>query len=625
MKNNLSIVIIFIFCFLSLSVSFIPESSAQSENEMRILRMYFDEKDLVETPTRNPKPVSRVAENVTIITSDEIGEMNAHTLADVLYNIPGVQIDLRGGPGSIATARVQGSEFRHAIVMIDNITINNLSDNFADIAAIPAQIIKRVEIIKGPASSSWGSSLGGIINVITKAGPASSGLGGTLSASYGERKTGDYRTDVYGKTERLSYYLYGGNIVSNGFSPGTRIYSNNLYSRFRWNLSPKADAVFTFGYNKGSRGEGEFSAFDLSFGNRFEYLLSTLTLNYYLSDTTDLSASVRTSRRDADHFMSSLSTDDKLISNFDDTNNGGTLKLSWKSSVHDLVSGLDYDHGTLESNVITGEKQHLKRWAVFINDTVVLDKFVFTPGLRYDDTNTSGSFISPSLGVTYNFSNKTLIRVFAAKGFNTPPLSASFGTGGFSLPNPDLKMEKVFSVQAGIESAALKYFWLKATIFRHDLRDAIFNQALSDETFITINQGSHRRQGAEIEFKTVQFRNISLSGGATLVDATDRDSGETLKNLPKYTYDIGIHYNDKRSFSALLKGHYVWWNSDSDLRGRYTAMIWDLSLTRKLPFYDKKNAEFFLNVHNIFDGSQYVQYFFKNPGRWVEAGLRLKF
>ena len=52
--------------------------------------MYYKEEELVITPTRNPKPLSQTAENITIITLDEIEAMNAHTLTDILKNIPGV-------------------------------------------------------------------------------------------------------------------------------------------------------------------------------------------------------------------------------------------------------------------------------------------------------------------------------------------------------------------------------------------------------------------------------------------------------------------------------------------------------------------------------------------------------
>lgn len=75
-------------CSILTILYFCPQAFAQSEEEMKILKMYYREDELVVTPTRHPKPLSQVAENITIITYKEIEEMNAHTLTDVLNTIP---------------------------------------------------------------------------------------------------------------------------------------------------------------------------------------------------------------------------------------------------------------------------------------------------------------------------------------------------------------------------------------------------------------------------------------------------------------------------------------------------------------------------------------------------------
>ena len=127
-------------------------ASAQSVEEMDILQMIYREKDLV-TPSRSAKPISQVAENITVISAEEIEAINAHTLADVLHHVTGVQVDVRGGPGSAVNVLIQGSDPRHVQVMVDGVSLNNLADNFADVSAFPVQQIERVEIVKGPASS----------------------------------------------------------------------------------------------------------------------------------------------------------------------------------------------------------------------------------------------------------------------------------------------------------------------------------------------------------------------------------------------------------------------------------------------------------------------------------------
>ena len=133
-----------------------------------------------------------------------------------LNTVTGVQVVIRGGPVSVSSVLIQGSAERHVLVMIDGVSQNSLSEGIADIGAIPVQNIERIEIVKGPASSAWGSSLGGVINIITKSPDDTRKFGGTVSASIGEQNTGDYRGEVSGKVGNLGYYLSGGGIVSDG-------------------------------------------------------------------------------------------------------------------------------------------------------------------------------------------------------------------------------------------------------------------------------------------------------------------------------------------------------------------------------------------------------------------------
>jgi vitamin B12 transporter len=297
-----------------------------------------------------------------------------------------------------------------------------------------------------------------------------------------------------------------------------------------------------------------------------------------------------------------------------------------KQGINNVVFGVDSDSGDLESASIENEKQRLEKWAVFANDTIgVSDSFSVTPGIRYDHTNTNGDFLSPSLGVTYRLSAKTILRGYVARGFSIPPLGTTFATGFFSIPNPDLDVEKVWSIQGGVETSIIKYFWLKTTLFRHSISDAIFDEELPNEKFKAVNKEKQKRQGLEVEIKTIPVYNTSLSAGFAFVDAKNRDTGERLSGIPRYTYDIGVQYNDNKSFSALLNGHYIWWTPETFAEGEYDSFIWDFNLSKNIYENNDRLADFFFSAHNIFNGSQYFSKFFKNPQRWLEAGIKLKF
>jgi vitamin B12 transporter len=209
-------------------------------------------------------------------------------------------------------------------------------------------------------------------------------------------------------------------------------------------------------------------------------------------------------------------------------------------------------------------------------------------------------------------------------GFSIPPL---FDTYGLGIGNENLKMEKVWSVSAGVETSVTRYFWVKATYFFNYIDDYIGFNGINYE-----NVGSRRRQGVETEVRTVPFWDTSLMAGFTFISVKDIEADRVVKDIPRNVWDVGIDYNNEKIVRAALRGHYIWWNASSDLNfpegeadARYKAMIWDLNLSRTV--FDGKDLsmDIFFTAHNLFNGSQYSNGLFPNPGRWFEGGVRCKF
>lgn len=600
-------------------------------DDIKVLEMFYEDKELVVTPTRDPKPISQVAENVTVITAREIQALNAHTLAEVLNTIPGVHVEPRVTPGGLSpTVSVQGSESNHVRVVMDGVTINNISDFLADVGAIPVQRIAAVEIIKGPASSAWGSSLGGIINIITKSPDLTRKVGGMVSASMGERTTGDFRLELSGTRSSLGYYLAADGITSNGLLPHTNVDSGSVYGKLSWEPHEDTHVLATYSYARGERGLGTFSQLGLLQDGEYEHLAATLGVSHALSQSLDLDIAGRFSRRDFSDVTNVLGTGEELSNNsYEQPNLGASAKLTWRTGVHSVTIGTDYDNGTIDADlrenngtVRTVADGRLERWAVFANDTIVWNNWSVTPGFRYDWTSTSDDFVSPSLGVTYNIGEHTVLRAYVARGFNIPSLIAStVGAQGLQ-PNPDLDVEKVWSYQLGYETTLLRYFWLKNTLFRHDVSDFL---AFDGATGSYVNQGKQRRQGVEIEVKTVPIYDTTVSAGYTFVDARDRIADQRVPNIPRHTLDVAITYDDRKLLRGGLVGRYTQWNARENFNSRDSAMIWDLTGGIRFLSASQLTGEVFFITHNLFNGSQYLHSVLRNPGRWFEGGVRLNF
>lgn len=599
---------------------------------MKVLEMFYEDKDLVMTPSRDPKPISQVAENITVVTAREIEAINAHTLADLLYTVTGVQIDLRGGPGTQSTPAIQGSDPLHVLVMIDGVAQNFLVNNSADVGAIPVQQIERIEIIKGPASSSWGSSLGGIVNVITKSPNEDRVATGLASTSFGERFTGDHRGELSGTVEGLGYYLHAGKLHSDGLLSNNQFDGNRAYGKLQGEIGEGGTLQWTLGYSGGSRGDQEDPRGDLTSRNRFDNLFSTLSFAYPVTERVDLDLSLHTSWKQQNRVDSQLSSGSDLLRlSVDERSYGGSAKLTWRETVHHLAIGSDFDHGDVEEttsaigNPSAVVKPRLTKWALFANDTIALGTLTVTPGIRYDHTSTNGDFASPSLGITYGVGEHTVLRGAVTRGFNIPPLVFTSGDGLTTAPSPDLKVEKVLSYQAGFETTLCQYFWFKTTFFRHDVSDAIVPILLANGQAQFLNQNRQRREGVEVEVKTVPVFDTTLVAGYAYVDARSRDTGERLSNVARHTWNLALQYDDRRGLRGSLAGHYIWWNAASINQGRYTPVIWDLNLAKRFFTGERMAVEAFATAHNLFNGSQYLADSLKNPRRWIEGGVRFNF
>ncbi len=624
---------IYIFFFFLASVCFCtsvvahPELVAHPEEEMELLRLFYKEKDLVVSSTRYPKPISQVAENITVITAKNIEDMNAHTVAEILNRVPGIFVSFNQDFGASSLSHIQGSGPRHVLVLLDGVIWNYLNEGSAEANSIPTGIIERIEIIRGPALSAWASSLGGVINIITKSAGNSEKPGGSISASYGEKRSQDYSAQIVSKAGSVGYYLFAGHQESDGLR-GSRYFDNtSLYSKFKIPVSKDINIGLTMGCSTPQIKIADFPGYDFTSSGDTRTFFRTASLDALLSKDFSLNFSVYNFKQKTVITYNSLGLGSAgpvgefyLGNSFDEETTGGSGKLVWRHGIHTAVLGVDFSHAKLDQTITAGSvlqlygvptnsstKPDIDKRAIYINDTIVLDRWAITPGIRYDHNSITGSFISPSFGVTYRLFENSILRTSVARGFAIPPISCT--SGGTSY----LELEEIWSYQAGVETGAINYLWLKATAFHHEQKNALVD---------CINKGKKRRNGFEIEAETVPIYNTSMSASFAYVDIDPTDEKGSSCN---YACNIGIRYDDKKSFMAELFGHYVWWNLEKFYVAKYDDFMWDLNLNKKIRSKTKVATELFFTAHNIFNGSHYTYYEYKNPETWIEAGIRFKF
>jgi vitamin B12 transporter len=570
------------------------------------------------TATRAPKPLSRTAENSTVITAPEIEALNAHTLADVLMTVPGIQTRNLGGAGEPTSIYFHTPSFYHVLVLVDGVPLNNLGDNYPNVAMVPARIIQRIEIVKGAASSAWGQALGGVVNVITKA-PEQRAIGGAVTAIYGEGDTVDASAELTGTQARLGYYLSGGYLGFRDIPPHITNDSNSAYAKLTYDLPGQGRGWATF-----SRTHANYNNFyvptplDMKSHLRGTEQYASLGLRRRLRDGLELELSGRHSSRDYEtsryHISSGLPYRGQPPVVVEDDVYGASAKLTWRMSTNLLVLGGDYEHARLSASgtysaPLDTVSRSVDRWGVYLNDTLTLGRLAITPGARFDRPRTTSDQFSPSLGITWQLSESSLLRGYTGRGY-----------GLWSLSLVDTPAEKVWTSQIGVESTLIPYLWQKLTLFR----DETWNFKTWNAKTKLMESDRRLALGVEYEIRTTPLFNTSLGAGYTFTDTELKSTDSNEAGVARHTVQLAVRYDD-RTFRGALTGRHIFWNSAPAARGDYGGMIWDLHLGATLLKREEKSLELLFSGHNLFDCSQSPVYYYPYPGRWFEGGVRVRF
>ncbi len=628
-----------------LLTTFLASPPALANNNTHKEEIDLDEKIIadwydveVETATRSPKSIIHVAENVTIVATEEIEAMHVHTLAEVLNRQPGVFINFTGqdflGDSSLC---LLGSRRHHVLLLLDGVRLNQNTSGYALTDSIPIGIIKRIEIIKGAASSSWGSALGGVINIITKDVGKTNRLAGNVNVSYGEEHSRDVSVDAAGKVKALGYYLHGGNIDSDGLRLDRYSERNSFYGKLQLDLSHSSRLSFTAAYSdpfyRNLNWEDAWGITDLNLYEDIDHqsiwgtlyfdieITRNLTLhlsgqhfdNTYAANRRSLGSGLGGAQGDLIFGEEWEEASNSFASRLTLTKESCTANLGFEANRSEMNytnrSGIFFDGPSIIEDDPVTDNRH----GVYGNVTYIKGNLSITPGLRYDYHSNSKESVNPSLGLTYLLSHDTLIRGSIAKGFSAPYLSAS-------SHSPDLEPENTWTYQAGIETGRISYLHLKGTVFHQDIEDAW------ELTVPWTNTGTILRlNGFEFEAQTVAYHGLSLTGNFTYVIG-DNKITNTRKNDDTSTGNLILSYlNTQYGLRVELASHYYWMSAVvTNEEAEHGTFIWDCLIAKNFDL-SALRGDVYLKEHNIFNGDQYFDRDYPNPKRWVEVGLALKF
>ena len=575
--------------------------------------------EIVITYTREETPVAEVAGDIQVVTRKEIENMPATTTAEVLQNVPGVYVFFAGGPGSLATASIQGCMERQVAVYQDGVPLNMLANPIANLSLLPADIIERIEVYKGAASSAWGSAMGGVINIITREPTLARPFSGELTGSVGDEQTCKGAASVSGTVDRLGYYLSGSHNSSNGYMPYTDYSQDMVYGKINYFLSPTSRINFACNYDAGQNADPTPNYPDFWDDENQHRLYQRLL--FETQPLPSLSFSVEGRHQDQDSTIWDVySNRRELYNDYSERSWGTSARASYRAGGNLLGVGFDGDWGDYDFN------QYARRfssgsWGLYANDTYQLGNLALNGGIRYDENIDFGSEVSPSGGAVYRLPwLDALIRMQVARGFSAPP---GAWVNDPVHGNKNLQAETALNYQVGGELRPFRFLKLQAGFFRAEVHN-----------FIQFNYGRYRfenipgvtRQGFEVNAVATVTPTLSLSFGGTYVDVRNDQTGEIMKDIPRTLLNTSISYVWKQTTQTLV-GRYVD-NNSSYPETHDQVFVFDYLFKVKLPFPQvagKAPVTLFAAVYDLTNANYLYRNSFPQPGRRVEGGVSFQF
>lgn len=464
---------------------------------------------VVVTATRTAQTQDATLAAVTVIDRADIERLQPSSLPDLLRGTPGASLANNGGPGKSTSLFLRGSESDHVLVLVDGIKLGSATSGGASLQDIPVEQIERVEIVRGPFSSLYGSeAIGGVIQIFTRRpqGP----FAPSFSVGIGSNKTHRASAGVAGKGERGWYSINAAHEDTDGidacrgkpspggagcftYSPDRDGYRNSsltLQGGYRFNEQWDAEArVF--------RAQG-YNEYDGSQNNQADTVqqVAGAKLRYRPSDRLALSLNAGRSWDLSEQYK-----DGKYSSTFDTRRQLGSLQGDLGLGGGLLSLGFDWQRDEVESNTAYKRDARVLRGA-FGQYQREFGAHALQASLRRDDDSQFGGETTGSLLWGWNFTEHLRLGASYGTAFKAPTFNELYFPG---YGNPELGPETSRSFELSLRGEHGQARWaLHAFDTRIDDMIA-FDASLGDS-------------GGPNNIDRARIRGIEAEGGMRVAD-----------------------------------------------------------------------------------------------------------
>jgi len=554
-----------------------------------------NEDQMVVTASSVEQNLKDAPASISVITREDLQRKPVQNLKEVLKDVPGVQLTNESDNRQGVSIRGLGSSY--TLILVDGKRVNSRNAVFRhndfDLSWIPAESIERIEVVRGPMSSLYGSdALGGVVNIITR--KVGTQWDGTLSADTtvqehrdrGDSGNGNFFASGPLVDDLLGVKVYGALGKRNkdqassasGSTGQPRIEGyTSRNANVEFSLTPDKDQDITFGYGM-DRQDRDSDTLDknrierenYSLGHAGRWGVANTELRFYGEKIENKNAETITSKNN--------SLDGKVV-------------IPLGDYTQFLTFGGEYRNDKLQDavNMKNGGSVQANQYALFLEDEWhIFENLTLTGGVRMDDHENYGVNWSPRAYLVYNATDTVTVKGGWASAFKAPSLlqlspdwlSGSCRGSCNVVGNKDLKAETSESMEFGLYYAGQRG-WLEdvtasATVFQNDIDDMITvirtaNRSLApsypnfagfdasgNPIFRYYNVNKARIRGLETELGLPVADKLNVRLNYTYNDARDlsNSGNKPLSELPFHTTNATLDWKPLEGWSFYLSANY---------------------------------------------------------------------
>ncbi len=573
--------------------------------------------DVVVTSTRVAQPISQVIGSVTVITREQIEARQVDSLQDLLRGELGIDIANSGGAGKISSLYLRGANSSQSLILVDGVRLGSATAGITAIEFIPVDQIERIEIVRGPRSSLYGSdAMGGVIQIFTR---KHDGFNGSVSAgTYG---TQNYSAGFGMQGDALRFSVNGNYLQTEGFDSCVGSYSQGCFTVEPDNDGYRNSSVSAqLGYALGKFADLELrtlyaqglTEYDGSFQNETHFRNSTpnLKLRINASDALKLTLTGGITQDKSEGYKNSV-----YSSRFNTEKQNAGLQADWQIGKQQLSFGADYLNDSVDSDTafIVTERDNKGLYAQYLG---TLGAHELSASVRRDDNEQFGTHDTGNLGWKWAVLGETLaINAGWGEAFHAPTFNDLYYPYGYG--NPNLKPERSQSYELG---ASGRKQWLDWSVqaYSTEAEDLIaYNNA-----FLPDNISKALLQGVELMLNGT-WHKLRAGLNYTWQDPRSREPGSNYDHVLARRARNSARFDLSYDLGAAQIATYI-----NTVGQRYD----NLANTLSMPAYTTVDlaADFALGksfalemkLANIFDEDYETVRYYNQAGRTITVTLR---